>query len=77
MLGLRESYTEVLQQEKIELKEPEDIYYHIELHDETKGEVNPFVLRKLLSDKCNQNVEQLTTESKNGFSSKVKPILII
>ena len=37
-------------------------------------EVNPFKLRNFLSDKCNQKVEELTTDSKNGFSFKVKPI---
>ena len=38
-------------------------------------EVDPFKLRNFLSDKCNQNFEELTTERKNGFSYKVKPIL--
>ena len=38
-------------------------------------DVNPFKLRNVLSDKCNQKVEELTTYSKNGFSFKVKPIL--
>ena len=71
---LRDYYTEVLQQELNEIKEPEEIYY-IEFQDETKREVNPFKLRNFLSDKCNQKVEELTTDSKNGFSFKVKPIL--
>ena len=68
-------YTEVLQQELNEIEEPEEIYYHVEFQDLTKGEVNPFKLRNFLSDKCNQKVEELTTESKNRFSFKVKPIL--
>ena len=58
-----------------EIKEPEEIHYLIEFQDQTKKEVNPFKLRKLLSDKCNQKVEELTTDSKNRFSFKVKPIL--
>ena len=70
---LRDYYTEVLQQELNEIKEPEEIYYHIEFQDETKRDVNPFKLRNFLSDKCNQKVEELTTDSKNGFSFKVKP----
>ena len=32
---LRDYYTEVLQQELNEIKEPEEIYYHIENLDET------------------------------------------
>ena len=35
----------------------------------------PFKLRNFLSDKCNQNSEELTTVSKNGLFLKVKPIL--
>ena len=57
------------------MKEPEEIYYHIELQDETKREINPFKLQSFLSDKCNQKVQELTTDNKNGFSFKVKPIL--
>ena len=38
-------------------------------------EVNPFELRNFLSDKCNQKIEELTTDIKNGFSFKVNPIL--
>ena len=72
---LGDYYTDVLQQELNEIKEPEEIYYHIEFQDETKREVNPFKLRNFLSDECNQKVEELTTDSKNGFSFKVKPIL--
>ena len=72
---LGDYYTDVLQQELNEIKEPEEIYYHIEFQDETKRDVNPFKLRNFLSDKCNQKVEELTTDSKNGFSFKVKPIL--
>ena len=71
---LRDYYTEVLQVLK-EIKEPEETYYHNEFQDEPKREVNPFKLRNFLSDKCNQKVEELTTDSKNGFSFKVKPIL--
>ena len=32
-------------------------------------------LQNLLSNKCNQKVEDLSTDSKNGFPFKVKPIL--
>ena len=67
--------TDALQQELNEIKEPEEIYYHIEFQDETKRDVNPFKLRNFLGDKCSQKVEKLTTDSKNGFSFKVKPIL--
>ena len=75
MHRLRDYYTEVLQQELDEIKETEEIYYHIEFHYQTKREVNPFKLQIFLSDKCNQKVEELTTVSKNGFFFKVKPIL--
>ena len=54
---LRDFYTEVLQKELNKIKEPEEIYYHIEFQDETKREVNPFKLRIFLSDKSNQNVK--------------------
>ena len=74
---LRDYYTEVLQQDLNEIKEPEEIYNHIEFQDETKREGNPFKLPSFLSDKCNQKVEELTTDSKNRFSFKVKPILQI
>ena len=74
MNWLRDYYTEVLQQELNEIKEPEEIYYHIEFQAETKREVNPFKIRNFVSDKCNQKFEELTTDSKNGFSFKVKPI---
>ena len=56
MHRLGDYYTEVLQQELNEIKEFEEIYYN-EFHDETKREVDPFKLRSLLSDKCNQKVE--------------------
>ena len=72
---LGDYYTDVLQQELNEIKEPEEINYHIEFKDETKTDVNPFKLRYFLSDKCNQKVEKRTTDSKNGFFFKVKPIL--
>ena len=55
-------YTELLQQEMVEIKEPEEICYNIWVHDETKREVNPFKLQTFLSDKCNQNVKELTTD---------------
>ena len=35
-------------------------------------EVNPFKLRNFLSSKCNQKINELTTDSKNGFSFKIK-----
>ena len=69
---LGDFYTELLQQELMEIKEPEEIYYHNEFHDETKREDNPFKLRKFLSDKCNQNVEELTTGSKKSRSKIMK-----
>ena len=77
MYCLRKYYSEVLQQELNEIKEPEEIYHHIEFKDKTMKQVTPFKLRNFLSDKFNQTVEQLTTDSKNGFSFKVKPILQI
>ena len=42
--------------------------------DETEKEVNPFKLQSFLSDKCNQKIEELTTDGKIGFSFKFKPI---
>ena len=67
---LRDYYTEVLQQELNEIKEPEEIYYHVEFHDETKRVVNPFKLRNFLSDKCYQKVEELKADSKISESKK-------
>ena len=52
MHRLGDYYTEVLQEELNAIKEPEEIYYHIDFHDETKRVVNPFELRNFLSDKC-------------------------
>ena len=72
---LGDYYTDVLQQELNEIKEPEEMFYHIEFQDDTKRDFNPFKLRNFLSDKCNQKVEELTTDSKNEFSFKVEPIL--
>ena len=57
------------------IKEPTEIYYHVDFYDEAQREVNPFKLRNFLSDKCNRTVEELTTDSKNGLPFKVKPIL--
>jgi len=72
---LGDYYTEVLQQELNEIKEPVELYYHIEFNDETKGKGNLFELRNFLSDEGNQKIEELTVDSKNEFSFKVKPIL--
>ena len=58
-----------------EIKESEEKYYHIEFHYWTKREFSPFKLRNFLNNKCNQKVEELSTDSKNGFSFKFKPIL--
>ena len=58
-----------------EIKERKEIYYHIEFHDETMREVYPSKPQTSLSDKCNQMVQELTTDSKVGFSFKVKPAL--
>ena len=71
---VRDCYTELVQ-ELNEIKEPEEIYYHIEFHDQTKREVDPFKLWNFLSDTFNQKVEERTTDRKNGFSFKVKFIL--
>ena len=72
---LGDYYVEVIHHELIEIKEPEEICYYIEFHDETNREVNPFKLRDFLSDKCNQKFGELTTDNKNGLSFKVKLIL--
>ena len=53
---LRDYYAKVLKQELNEIKDSEEIYYHIEFQDETKREVNTFKLRNFLSDYCNQKV---------------------
>ena len=65
MHRLGDYYTEVIQQELNKIEEPGEIYYHIEIHDETWRKVNPCKLRSFLSDKCNQKVEELTTDIKN------------
>ena len=72
---LRDYHTEVLQQELNEIKHSEEIYYHFEFQDETMRDCNPFKLLNFLSDKCNQKVEELTKDNRNGFTFKVKPIL--
>ena len=43
-------YTDVLQQELNEIKEPEEIFYPFEFQDEIKRDVNPFQLLNFLSD---------------------------
>ena len=68
---LGDYYTDVLQQELNEIREPEEIYYHIEFQDETKTDIHPCKLRNFLSDMCNHKMEELTTDSKNGFSFKI------
>ena len=65
-------YTKSLQQELTEIEEPEENFYHIEFDDETKMEVKPFELQNFLSDECNRKVKELTTDSKNGLSFKIK-----
>ena len=52
----------------------EEIYYHIEFHDETRREVNPLKLQIFLSGKCNQKVKELTTVSLSGFSFRLRNI---
>ena len=47
MHRLRDYYAEVLQQELNEIKELEELYFHIECQDETKKEVSPFKIRNL------------------------------
>ena len=74
---VRDFYTKVLKQELIKIKKTEEIYYHTEVRDETKREVYHYKLRNFLGDKWNQKAEELPTDSKNGFSFKVKPILQI
>ena len=69
---LGDYYTDVLQQELSEIKEPEEIYYHIEFQNEIKRDVYPFKVRNFLIEKCNQKLEELTTDSKNRFFFKVK-----
>ena len=49
MQCVRDNYTEILQQELNEIKEPEELYYHIEIQEDAKREVNPFKLRSFLS----------------------------
>ena len=65
MHRLGDYYAEVLQQELNEIKLPEEIYYHIKFHDETKREVEPFKLRNFWSDMFSQKVEGLTTDNEN------------
>ena len=62
---LGDYYTEVLQQQLNEIKESEELYYNFLFHEETKRDVNPFKLRNFLRDKCDEKVEELTTDSKN------------
>ena len=68
-------YTQVLQQELKEIKGTEEIYYHIEF---PKRNQERSILSKyeiFLSDKYNEKAEELATDSKNGFSFKVKHFL--
>ena len=54
MHNLGEFCTELLQQELVDIKEPEEIYSHNEFDEEYTREVNPFKQRNFLSYKCNQ-----------------------
>ena len=75
MNHIRDYYTEVLLQQILnEIEETKEKHYHIEFHDETMREVNRFKIRNFLSNKCNQKVEELTTDIKNRFSFKVKAV---
>ena len=73
MHRLGDYYTDVLQQELNDVKKPEKIYYHVEFRGETKRDGNPCKLWNFLSEKYNQEVEELTTDSKNEFSFKFIP----
>ena len=75
MHRLGDYYTEVLQQELNEVKEPEKKNYQIDFFDETKREVNPFKQQNFLNHKCNQKTEELIADCKNGLSFNIKPIL--
>ena len=57
MHRLGDCSTKVLQQGLYEIKEPDEIYYHIEFHDETRREANPFKLWSFLSDEYNQGIK--------------------
>ena len=54
---LEDYYTDVLQQEINEIKELEEIYYHIKFQDKTMRDVNSFRLRNFLSDKRNKRLK--------------------
>ena len=68
---LRDYYTEVLQQELNEIKEPEEMYYLIAFPDETKREVNPFNLRNFLS--VIKMLKNYQRKAKMGSPSKPNP----
>ena len=65
-------YTELLQQDMNQIKEPEERCYHIKIDDEIKRHVNPFKLRSCLSDKSNQKVQEVATDTQNRLFFKVK-----
>ena len=51
------------------------MYYHFEFDNEFMVEDHPFEVGNILSDNCNQKVEALIKDRKNGFSFEVKPFL--
>ena len=60
MHRLGDFYTDLLQQELNETKEPEKKkHYHFEFDDKIKKHVNLFKLGDFLHDKCNQKVKKL------------------
>ena len=65
-------YTDLLQHELNDIKEPEEIYYPIEFEEGFKRNVNPSKLTNSFSNTCSQKDNELTTDNKNGFSFKVK-----
>ena len=46
-----------MHQELKEIKEHEEVYFHIEFRDKNKKDVNSFKLRNFLSDNSNQELK--------------------
>ena len=55
---------------------PDEEYYYIEFKKEDRRKVNPLKLKNILNEKNKNQLEELKTDSRNGFSLKVKKAVL-
>ena len=65
-------FSDTAYQEINELKTPVGEYFHGEFENEASREFYLFKLRNFSNERCKQQIEELKTDSKNGFMFKVK-----